>query len=377
MQDNEIWVFLSHSHEDYEKVRKVRDMLEDQHMRPLMFFLKCLNDNDEIDSLIKREIDCRTRFILCDSENAQKSDWVQKEVEYIKSKDRIYETINLDDPIDVIKQKLNEFKRKATLSISYSRENQKLVEAVYERLSKYDFQMFYDIFSLRLGDDYRKTITKSLDRAAATGHIIALMNDCVLSCDNLSRNEIKMALSYDKKHGGRSILPFTTTKGLVDSISRDEELKPLIQYNIQDISEIPSINQCDEIVNQVLIRMLTPGAILTHAHNFKNGVNYRVNQEEANKLYSLYFKLAENASNNNSDTATIALGHCYEMGWGTSVNLDEALLCYREVPCGTQHADRVILKLRGEWDYGSNKPKCKQKDTLFNRIGSLFRNRIS
>lgn len=92
--NNEIWVFLSHSHEDYEKVRKVRDMLEDQHMRSLMFFLKCLNDHDEIDSLIKREIDCRTRFILCDSENARKSDWVKEEVKYIKDQDRIYETIN-------------------------------------------------------------------------------------------------------------------------------------------------------------------------------------------------------------------------------------------------------------------------------------------
>lgn len=103
--DNEIWVFLSHSHEDYEKVRKIRDLLEDQHMHPLMFFLKCLNDHDEIDSLIKREIDCRTRFILCDSENARKSKWVKGEVEYIKSKDRICETINIDLPIEVIKKK--------------------------------------------------------------------------------------------------------------------------------------------------------------------------------------------------------------------------------------------------------------------------------
>lgn len=367
MQDNEIWVFLSHSHEDYEKVRKVRDMLEDQHMRPLMFFLKCLNDNDEIDSLIKREIDCRTRFILCDSENAQKSDWVQKEVKYIKSKDRIYETINLDDPIDVIKQKLNEFKRKATLFISYSRENQKLAEVVFERLSKYDFQIFYDNYSISSGGDYFKTITNSLDRAAATGHIIVLMNDRVLSCGNFSRNEIKMALNYDKKHGGRSILPFTTTKGLVDSISSDEELKPLIQYDIQDISEIPSINQCDEIVNQVLIRMLTPGAILTHAHNFKNGVNYRVNQEEANKLYSLYFKLANEAYDNGSETAVSAVGQCYEMGWGTPQDLRVALMYYEESSRGLgcrDDAERVSLKIQGEWDYESDKPKCKRKDSL-------------
>lgn len=83
--DNEIWVFLSHSNKDYEKVKSVRDKLERDDFRPIMFFLKCLEDNDEIDDLIKREIDVRTRFILCDSENARKSDWVQKEIEYIES----------------------------------------------------------------------------------------------------------------------------------------------------------------------------------------------------------------------------------------------------------------------------------------------------
>lgn len=91
MTEKEIWIFLSHSNEDYDKVRKVRNMLEDLNLRPIMFFLKCLNDDDEIDELIKREIDCRTRFILCDSDNARKSNWVKREVEYIKSKDKPYE----------------------------------------------------------------------------------------------------------------------------------------------------------------------------------------------------------------------------------------------------------------------------------------------
>ena len=42
MEDNKIFVFLSHSHHDYEKVRMVRDLLEKEGFRPLMFFLKCL-----------------------------------------------------------------------------------------------------------------------------------------------------------------------------------------------------------------------------------------------------------------------------------------------------------------------------------------------
>ena len=84
MDSNEIWIFLSHSNKDYEMVRQVRNLLEEHSLSPLMFFLHCLNGDDEIDSLIKRVIDCWTRFILCDSENARKSHWVRKEVEYIK-----------------------------------------------------------------------------------------------------------------------------------------------------------------------------------------------------------------------------------------------------------------------------------------------------
>lgn len=46
--DKGIWVFLSHSNKDYEKVRQVRNILEQQGYRPLMFFLNCLNDDNEI-----------------------------------------------------------------------------------------------------------------------------------------------------------------------------------------------------------------------------------------------------------------------------------------------------------------------------------------
>lgn len=94
--DKGIWVFLSHSNKDYEKVRQVRNILEQQGYRPLMFFLNCLNDDNEIDGLIKREIDSREKFILCDSKNAQNSKWVQEEVNYIKIKNRLWEKINID-----------------------------------------------------------------------------------------------------------------------------------------------------------------------------------------------------------------------------------------------------------------------------------------
>ncbi len=113
--NNEIWIFLSHSDKDYEKVRLVRNILEEEGLRPLMFFLLCLENEEEINDLIKREINCRTRFILCDSENAQASKWVQKEIEYIKSKDRIYERVDLNAPIDKIRRQTKTFCQKNSI----------------------------------------------------------------------------------------------------------------------------------------------------------------------------------------------------------------------------------------------------------------------
>lgn len=46
-KNNEIWVFLSHSNLDYDNVRRVRDLLENDGFRPIMFYLKCLEDNKD------------------------------------------------------------------------------------------------------------------------------------------------------------------------------------------------------------------------------------------------------------------------------------------------------------------------------------------
>ena len=61
--NNKLTIFLSHSHKDEEKVRRIRDVLETLDCEPLMFFLKCLDDNnDELEDFIKREICARNIF---------------------------------------------------------------------------------------------------------------------------------------------------------------------------------------------------------------------------------------------------------------------------------------------------------------------------
>lgn len=247
--NNEIWVFLSHSNEDYEKVRKVRDMLEDQHMRPLMFFLKCLNDHDEIDSLIKREIDCRTRFILCDTEESRKSAWVQREVEYIKSKDRNFDVIDLTVCDEEIYQQIEQLKKQATIFISYNREEIQLAEQVYHRLCKYDFDVRFDAYALRSGRDFVGENMMSIDMACKKGTVVALLKDRVLNEGSFVRTELAKALDYDEYQSTCSILPFYLDKGLEKSLKEDEILYKLYNYQSIDLTIYNQAHRADVIVN--------------------------------------------------------------------------------------------------------------------------------
>lgn len=56
------WVFVSHSTKDFERVRLVRNALEDSGFRPILFYLKCLENENEVNGLLKREIDAFHRM---------------------------------------------------------------------------------------------------------------------------------------------------------------------------------------------------------------------------------------------------------------------------------------------------------------------------
>ena len=79
------YIFISHSHQDIRKVRQIRNAMEEAGFEPLCFYLKCLHDEDEIEGLIKREINAREWFVYIDSPNARASKWVTRERKYIES----------------------------------------------------------------------------------------------------------------------------------------------------------------------------------------------------------------------------------------------------------------------------------------------------
>jgi hypothetical protein len=140
------WVFVSHSTKDFDRVRLVRNALEESGFRPILFYLKCLEDEDEINDLLKREIDARKRFILCDSPNAQASKFVQSEVSYIKERHRMYEIVDLssldldsesiqDDVIQLIKP----FRIRTNVYLSYNHYDRGLAQLICKNLKLQGF----------------------------------------------------------------------------------------------------------------------------------------------------------------------------------------------------------------------------------------------
>lgn len=194
-QENEnIWVFLSHSNKDYEKVRIVRNYLEERQFRPIMFYLKCLDDDVEVDELVKREIDSRNRFILCDSYNAKRSKWVQTEVKYIKSKNRMYQIVNLDKDMNSIKHGIDEFIFKSSVFVSYSHHDEKYAKKIMKELKKWDFHILNNDYHDKLSSgDLCNEIKKTIEEAVNDGFVLVLISRFSIKSEWILK-EIRYAL---------------------------------------------------------------------------------------------------------------------------------------------------------------------------------------
>lgn len=315
-EDLDIWVFLSHSNKDYEKVRLVRNLLEEQHFRPIMFFLCCMEDKkDELDDLIKREIDSRTRFILCDSENARNSHYVQMEVDYIKKMKRSYQIIDLSKPENEIAHELLKFKNKATVFISYSRNQMVLAENLYVRLKRYDYFVFFDVHSVGHGVDIVKEIKKGIDDAKNDGYFLCFIDNGTLK-SSMQKNEIRYALdSKDRQF----IIPIYLERNLV-SCQLLDDLKECNGIDVSD-SSVPD----DDIIAYLLNKTSEPGDLLSYASDFRRGKNREKNLSEAEFCWNLYETQAINSPN---PYALIALAKCYETGSAVDMNLRKAFDLY-------------------------------------------------
>lgn len=187
-QSSVAWVFVAHSTRDIDKVRRVRDVVEEEGGEPILFFLKCITDDDELDGLLKREIDARNVFLLCDSRNARHSDYVQEEFRHARSggKEPLV-VIDLDDP-DWEQQEdlIRALVRRATLFLSYSRRDAAAVEPIRAALIESDLAIWETSDDLNPDAPFADQIREAIDEAARFGHFLHFISSSSLSSPYVS-----------------------------------------------------------------------------------------------------------------------------------------------------------------------------------------------
>ena len=247
------WVFISHSTKDFEIVRLVRNALEKSGRRPILFYLKCLSNKEEVNGLLKREIDARHRFVLCESKNARASEYVREEVEYIQSKNRMFETIELSE-IDLespnveqeILDLIKPFERRTTVFISYSRNDQDVASKLNKQLNRVGFEVwdadfYFDMMpGTATGQDWSTLIKQSIRATLDKGYVIALLGD---NHSGMSIEEIKYAYEIAPSR----VLPVTLSNREIPEFMR--------KYNVLDISDINSDVEKARAITEALISL--------------------------------------------------------------------------------------------------------------------------
>lgn len=233
------WIFLSHSHLDIDRVRMVRNEFERLGFNSLAFFLKCLSDQDEIEGLIKREIDAREWFVYLDSKNARKSRWVKTELDYIKKtgKEHVF-TIDLD--VDLSKQ-MNDIlwvKKQLQIYISYSHWDRPIMNRIANALIKKDF-LVWTGENLSEGYNWLDIIKEKIEATAYDGICMILISN-----HSLQSHFVYQELCYAMRKRGR-ILPV-----YIGNPSIPEKWNIILDgYQKISMDENPSASQITSLVD--------------------------------------------------------------------------------------------------------------------------------
>lgn len=238
------WVFLSHSHQDIAKVRKIRNHLESLGFEPLMFYLKCLTDKDEITDLIKREIDERDWFIYADSPNARASEWVRTELEHIHGSpmQKNVFTVDLNEDIAVQLAQIEHVTKQMKVFISYSHRDRELCRRVKEKLLDKDMQVLTDEDLLMPGSSWYTQVHNTISATAREGFVLLL-----LTSNTINSLAVRREIEATLKCAGK-IIPIYVG----DVQPSAEWLSPLREIVSVTISEDPSEVELDSIVQRIL-----------------------------------------------------------------------------------------------------------------------------
>jgi TIR domain len=225
------WVFVSHSTRDLSEIRKIRNETELQGGEPLLFFLKCVSDSDELDILLKREIEARRYFLLCDSAAASASKWVQDEVRHVASlPGKRCESLRVNAPWRDQQLAIARLLREATIYACYARSDRHIVDPLLARLAPQEFGILEPFHPEASGPPLREELRDAIERS---GYFLDFLSEASLG-SRWCRFEARHFL--DLNSNGSRYIPVILEPGLnLESVpeARDALAINFVERNVE------------------------------------------------------------------------------------------------------------------------------------------------
>ena len=180
-------IFISHSSKDVAVARAVRNLLEDRNHRFVdLIGLASLEGKNTVQQchFFVDEIASRDWLVLIDSENAQKSPYVQFEIATARVLRKPFYTIDgkrfltLGTRLDVesgLRPCVESLSRGLRIFMSYSVQDRSTAESVADWLEDRKYETFTDRL-VGIGESWRNRIEDEIKEAAEQGVIIVLMS---------------------------------------------------------------------------------------------------------------------------------------------------------------------------------------------------------
>lgn len=250
LMQSKCYVFISHSHKDLTKVRIVRNYLEDHDFEPILFYLRCMDneneDTEKLRELIYKEIDAREWFLYLDSANSRASDWVKDEIRYIeKSQNHVVKKICIDNlSEDKLIQFIDDLIGKLSIYICYSRSDKELANMFYEKFCRHGLKVFWDEKNILTGEPFLDQINHGIDVAAQNGGIVFLVTKDSLQ-SGFIRYELERAISLNAR-----IYPIYFGDEIIEN--QGSEIDRFLTQNIQWIKCRPNVESIYECTEQII-----------------------------------------------------------------------------------------------------------------------------
>jgi len=240
------YIFLSHSHDDIEEVRKIRNALEKDGFEPLCFYLKCLDDEAEIEDLIKREIDAREWFIFVNSENSRNSRWVTLEREYIARTNRKkIISVDIGNPRSIA-EAIRKISHNLRVFIVHNGIDTPIANTIREKMRARDYlACTLDDLPTTRTPRWRRGVTNAIVDASKDGCVLLL-----LSAQSALSVYIKWIALYTLRKGV-NIVPV-----MLGDVALDEDYRHYLKNRPTfHLPEMPTEEDLDALVEQIGTRI--------------------------------------------------------------------------------------------------------------------------